>query len=269
MFRLAAENLHSLINETLIPITPTQTLPTISAYQHFTWSPKFLMQFNINNVSRHNIGRQHIPGPGTSEKVSRVRRTQTSHITPSLITGRGCIIILRSASPDISQCQHCPCVGTSGPSQPLGTCFDCFCPDLTSAVIKFNYSPLTPQPVCWSQGIYHVRRDLSWRRGFCGGIFICFDDCYDLTLTPSWQSLGSREIWTLIRDHCNFHFIPWAWNIGRQVISVNMSHKSTGYPCLASDSEQLYISSRCHHPAQSNPDNWCCGLILWWILRTF
>ena len=147
MFRLAAENLHSLINETLIPITPTQTLPTISAYQHFTWSPKFLMQFNINNVSRHNIGRQHIPGPGTSEKVSRVRRAQTSHITPSLITGRVCIIILRSASHDISQCQHCPCVGTSGPSQPLGTCFDCFCPDLTSTVIKFNYWPLTPQPV--------------------------------------------------------------------------------------------------------------------------
>ena len=204
MFGLAAENLHSLINETLIPITPTQNLLTISAHQHFTWSLKFLMQFNINNVSQHwqaaHLGsrdfRESVPGEADTD------------LTPSLITGRVCIIILRSASPDISQCQHCPCVGISGPSPPLGTCFDCFCPDLTSAVIKFNYSPLTPQPVCWSQGIYHVRRDLRWRRGFCGEIFICFDGCYDLTLTPSWQSLGSREIWTLIRDHCNFHFIP-------------------------------------------------------------
>ena len=85
------------------------------------------------------------------------------------------IIILRSA---ISWHQSVSALSLWWEIRPLSlspsaTCFDCFCPDLTSAVIKFNYPPLTPVCVRVRGYLPCHRRDLCWRRGLlCGEIFM-------------------------------------------------------------------------------------------------
>ena len=132
-------------------------------------------------LSRHNIGSVS-RDPGLQRKWA-----QTSHQLRSQAAMNNNIEVshlLTSLSVSIV-----PVLGNQAPLCPSATCFDCFCPDLTSTVIKFNYPPLTPVCVRVREYLFVLKKGtFVWRN-----IYVLM-----IVMTWHWHRVGS--LW----DHARY-----------------------------------------------------------------